>query len=505
MALRTGKIKSWHVTAIAVALWAALSVTWSMVLIYGAFERVMHARLTARAQQLSAVIATSGVFPTTGPASSANLNVLINNYVLRDAVESTRRLDPNLSYAMVWTDAGTIVAHSQTEAITLTLDAEKWPALPPGTPTRIRTLHGVGRPHSAAETDILDVTVPLMLRGQTIGYISTGYKKSWYDGQFWTTQSQLVFVALFFTGGGALLIAFVMTWGQSRLQHSRRELEQTLRARTSLLTERGMLASVLAHEVRSPLTALRFNLHSLRTLITAPVKRDTDADRQLTLTDRCEREIRRLDQMLNDFLQRTQVVHEATPSPVNRVVGEALEFLRPALERGHIRIITHFDESNPHVAVNADELRQVVLNLAANAQDAMPAPKGGTLALSTLVEAQHVTLIIRDSGVGIPPALHERIFEPFFTTKQNGSGLGLALVRRVVSGAGGTVFCESQPGQGTTFRIVLPRADSSAPVPAGMPVAPRTSAFEPAQTSDEASPEVVIDHTAADSKPPAQT
>ncbi|MEI8196805.1 MAG: ATP-binding protein [Phycisphaerae bacterium] len=148
---------------------------------------------------------------------------------------------------------------------------------------------------------------------------------------------------------------------------------------------------------------------------------------------------------------------------------EALDFLKPTLEQKNIKAVTHLDGVNPLVSVNADELRQVLLNLAANAQDALVAPKspgswagggreGNTLVISTVAEADNVTLLVRDNGVGIPEDAQQRIFEPFFSTKPQGSGLGLALVRRVISGAGGTVFCESVVGEGTTFRIVLPRA-----------------------------------------------
>ncbi|MCL2641216.1 MAG: ATP-binding protein, partial [Phycisphaerales bacterium] len=147
--------------------------------------------------------------------------------------------------------------------------------------------------------------------------------------------------------------------------------------------------------------------------------------------------------------------------------------------------------AKPSVHVHPDELRQVILNLATNAHEAMP--RGGTLAVSTVAEdvsSESVTILLRDSGVGIPPELHERIFEPFFSTKHNGSGLGLALVRRVVSGAGGTVFCESVVGEGTTFRIVLPRAHEGGSQ-AGQGYA-HVRRDEPALNLDD-SPELVID------------
>ncbi len=107
--------------------------------------------------------------------------------------------------------------------------------------------------------------------------------------------------------------------------------------------------------------------------------------------------------------------------------------------------------------------------------------KGGLLAISTLAPssvpssaempgapqsppppANMITLLFRDSGAGIPEELRERIFEPFFSTKPNGSGLGLTLVRRVVSGAGGSLFVESSATEGTTFRILLPPPTTSA-------------------------------------------
>ena len=117
---------------------------------------------------------------------------------------------------------------------------------------------------------------------------------------------------------------------------------------------------------------------------------------------------------------------------------------------------------------------QVILNLTANAQEAMQNLSGQsarTLAISTISdenpEAPTATVLVRDSGRGIPAEVWERIFEPFFSTKPNGSGLGLTLVRRVISGAGGTVLYESSPeestpgGEGTTFRITLPRAGAA--------------------------------------------
>jgi len=311
-------------------------------------------------------------------------------------------------------------------------------------------------------------------------YLSAGYKQVWVNRQFWATQGSQIVLAATFILLGLIVLLLALSTATRRLERTRAQQAQSVLARTSLLTERGMLASVLAHEVRSPLTALRFNLHALRNLI---VTKSPKVERQVELTDSCDREIRRLDLMLSDFLTRTQVVNPAELTSVNRVVNEAIEFLRPALEQRNIRITTHFDASDPAVVINAAELRQVLLNLCTNAQEAMRT--GGTLAVSTLSEQDNVSLLVRDSGGGIPLELQQRIFEPFFSTKPQGSGLGLALVRRVISGAGGKVFCESIPGKGTTFRVVLPRGTAIAEPAATTHIAPDTQESMPSTTPSD--------------------
>jgi signal transduction histidine kinase len=435
---------------------------------------------------------------------------------VQSRLDEARRVDLDLAYVIVWNEEGDILASTRDFRLGR-LDPDRWPALDPHQSSRVTRLSlpelskNAGEASGAAGSvpGVIEATLPVALRGKTIAYVSVAYPEQWYDEEFWRSQRGAVNLAIIGAVAGVVVLLIVLQLGKQWLEKRRRIMQQTGLARTSMLTERGMLASVLAHEVRSPLTALRFNLHSLRTLVSG---RSSDVDRQVELTDRCEREIRRLDGMLNDFLQRTQVIGPVESSSVNNVVREAMEFLRPALERNNIRVSIHLDESNPLVHVHPDELRQVILNLAANGQDAM-SKGGGTLAVSTVAESPEVaegaddgaqalnsagptvTILIRDSGTGIPPELHQRIFEPFFSTKPNGSGLGLALVRRVVSGAGGTVFCESVVGEGTTFRIVLPRAEPS--------VAPSISAGhgyahirrDEAALEIDQSPELVIDRS----------
>ena len=320
------------------------------------------------------------------------------------------------------------------------------------------------------------------------GYLSMGLDADLLARRFARAVRPSILTALVIAAGGMGVLALLFILVMRRFNYARQQYAQTLRARTSLLSERGMLASVLAHEVRSPLTALRFNLHFLRSLVEEP---SPDPSRQVEMTHACEREVRRLDLMLDDFLQRTQIITDARDASINTVVAEALDFLRSAMESQSIRVITHLEPADVQVAIGADELRQVLLNLCANAQDAMP--RGGTLVVSTVAEADSALLLVRDNGGGIDPALHDRIFEPFFTTKPRGSGLGLALVRKVISGAGGTIHFESDPGKGTTFRIMLPRsaaqprpdAAANPPETPSAPASPRSSPSEAQEQADD--------------------
>jgi signal transduction histidine kinase/CheY-like chemotaxis protein len=143
------------------------------------------------------------------------------------------------------------------------------------------------------------------------------------------------------------------------------------------------------------------------------------------------------------------------------VIAEAVQLSRPrwqgAAQREGRSIEIQQQLERAAVLGDAAALREVLVNLIFNATDALPA--GGTIAITLSRTGDKVTLQVVDTGTGIPPDVQTRIFEPFFTTKgAQGSGLGLAMVRKVVEAHGGAVLVESTPGQGTTFHIELPVA-----------------------------------------------
>jgi two-component system, NtrC family, sensor kinase len=139
---------------------------------------------------------------------------------------------------------------------------------------------------------------------------------------------------------------------------------------------------------------------------------------------------------------------------VRRALDSTLAVLRDGLERQGIRLEIQLEDVVPNIQTGQGDLEQLFLNLATNARDAMPA--GGVLSIRTEAEGDHIAILIRDTGCGIPAEFMARIQEPFFTTKKNGNGLGLSICRSIVWNAGGQMDIKSQPGAGTQIRVLLP-------------------------------------------------
>ena len=221
------------------------------------------------------------------------------------------------------------------------------------------------------------------------------------------------------------------------------------------------LAAMLAHEIKNPLSGIRGAAQLLE-------QSAGEEDRTLTrlICDEADRICALVDRM--DVFSDRRPLERA---PVN--IHEVLERVRRAAQSGfarHIRFIEDYDPSLPPVHGNRDLLIQVFLNLVKNAAEAAPA-QGGEIILSTAFQhgvrlavagsdsRVHLPLVVSvtDNGDGIPEDLRPHLFDPFVSTKHNGSGLGLALVAKVVGDHGGVIEFESQPRR-TVFRVLLPMA-----------------------------------------------
>jgi signal transduction histidine kinase len=143
---------------------------------------------------------------------------------------------------------------------------------------------------------------------------------------------------------------------------------------------------------------------------------------------------------------------------VPHVLNECLELVRTNADAKKVTLLTEISTTQPPIPIDADGIHQAVLNLLVNAIDAVPANRGVVTLSAEYDAVSQMTIIeVQDNGVGIAEKEKERIFQPFWSTKgQRGTGLGLAVTRKIVEEHNGTIDVISKVGQGTTFRIALP-------------------------------------------------
>ena len=232
------------------------------------------------------------------------------------------------------------------------------------------------------------------------------------------------------------------------------ENEVRLKERMAAL---GEMAAGMAHELRNPLAAISGSVQYLKGDLQV-------SGEQLELMEIILRESVRLDQAIRDFLTFAKPGAFA-PAPVDlvKLVEDQLRLLDKSheLTRRH-RVETAFDESTMVCEVDANRIKQVFWNLATNALKAMP--DGGTLRIAVQrVAAGNIEIRFSDTGVGMDAELQRRYFQPFHSSFSEGTGLGAAIVYRLVEEHGGRIQVNSREGEGTCVRVVLPGAQLPAP------------------------------------------
>lgn len=237
------------------------------------------------------------------------------------------------------------------------------------------------------------------------------------------------------------------------------KLDRQLTSQSSARSVSG-LAAMLAHEIKNPLSGIRGAAQLLESDA-------DDDDRALTrlITDEADRIVKLVDRM--EVFSDERPVERAS---VN--IHTVLEHVKLLAETGfgsHIHFVEHYDHSLPPIYANRDQMIQVFLNLIKNACEAIGAASDGEIVLSTAYKpgirlsvpgsAKRLTLplefTVKDNGGGIPKDLLSNLFDPFVTTKSNGSGLGLALVAKIIRDHGGVVECDSS-GRGAIFTVMMP-------------------------------------------------
>ena len=255
---------------------------------------------------------------------------------------------------------------------------------------------------------------------------------------------------------------------RSRLERWNEELRAQVEARTLELKEAqarllesqklaavGQLGAGVAHEINNPLTGI---LGQAQLLLESKAAEDPD----VTALRQIEDLARRSRDITLNLLRFSQQKEEPdlVPLDLNAAVREALLLAERQLRDEGMELGVSLAEDLPRVRGDAGQLAHVLLNLLSNARTACRGRPDPRIEVETRASGGEAMLLVRDNGIGIPPEVRPRIFEPFFTTKQVWSnvGLGLSVSWRIVAAHGGRIEVESQPGEGSTFAVVLPAA-----------------------------------------------
>ncbi len=267
----------------------------------------------------------------------------------------------------------------------------------------------------------------------------------------------------------------------AELAATQRQRQMLVAATTSQRLEAvGQLAGGVAHDFNNALTVIRSGLELLQ-------HPETEAERVEVLAE-CSRGVERAIASTRQLLSFARLREDeqgwCDVGPVLRSFQSSVGRALPA----NVRLVVASPPTTPPIGVPVGAFEQALLNLTLNARDAL-APAGGTIELLCEPKAdQTVTVSVRDTGPGMSEELRERVFEPFFTTKgEQGTGLGLAMVRATVERAGGRVELQSKVGQGTTVSMAFPPfAHQPLRVPRLTPIPPSSSGATVLVVDDEA-------------------
>ena len=212
----------------------------------------------------------------------------------------------------------------------------------------------------------------------------------------------------------------------------------------------GATAARIGHELGNPLNGMALTIQLLENRL----KKSSDLDGHVTSTvNRLKNEVSRLNTLLGQFrsLSRREKF-DFQRTNLNALISETIEIEIPRYAQLGIHVVCSFPSDLPTIKADIDKLKQVILNLTKNAAEAMAG--GGRISIEATASENGVVLEISDTGTGIPAGAN--IFEPFFTTKPEGTGIGLSIVQQIINAHGGSITYKSEPGNGTTFTIVLP-------------------------------------------------
>lgn len=295
-------------------------------------------------------------------------------------------------------------------------------------------------------------TVPLLVKGQARGAI---YVDNLYRNREITHED--IQVLTMFASEACLAMENASLYESLEGALDTIRLTQDRLVQSEKLAALGEMAARIAHEVKNPLTVIGGFAARM-------ARREEAGGRDAATTARYAdiilKEVKRLERVVQQTLYFSrEVVPALQPVDINAEIREVLAMFSDELEEAGIGKVTDLAAESPVIAVDPDQIRQVLWNLVSNAVQAMG--KGGTITVATRSargdEGDGVVVRVGDTGGGIPHDVVHNIFNPFFTTKPRGTGLGLAIVHAIVRKHGGTIHLDNREGEGVAFSIFLPR------------------------------------------------
>jgi signal transduction histidine kinase len=221
------------------------------------------------------------------------------------------------------------------------------------------------------------------------------------------------------------------------------------------LEELSKLTGELAHEIKNPLSTIKVNLELAAEELKGPSKNDQTAARALKKITVIKKETDRLEQILDGFLRYVSRPElQFAIVNINELLSDMVDFYSPQAYSHSITIRQGLSNESLICKVDAGMLKQVVLNLFINAQQAMNS--GGELIIRTSRQEEKAVIQISDTGKGIAADKLPDLFKPYCSFRPSGTGLGLATAKRIVEAHSGTITVDSEPGKGTLFTIKLP-------------------------------------------------
>ncbi|CAM3672783.1 MULTISPECIES: PAS domain-containing sensor histidine kinase [Paenibacillus] len=224
------------------------------------------------------------------------------------------------------------------------------------------------------------------------------------------------------------------------------KMEEDRIMQSEKLTTAGQLAAGIAHEIRNPLTSINGFIKLLRS---------SEQSNKLYF-DIIESELKRIELIVNELLvlSKPETSHVSKPFDVLGIVEQIVTLMKVQAALNNIEIIPRFPAEPVYVHGEANQLKQVFINLLKNAMEAMD--QGGTITLTIQQSDSDVHIIVQDDGIGMTPEQIRSLGQPFYTTKDSGTGLGYMITKNIIHNHGGSIHVESSPEQGTSFTIQLP-------------------------------------------------